>query len=439
MAGMRQPASLFRSLRPILAAGTLALASGLSLAGTAPDPVTVPEGGIESLPLDERLALSARWDLAYYLFQLQEYAAAAEEFEKILRVIPGEPTLLALVGSCHSMSGRWQEGEASLLKAHARSPGDADVNGLLGQFYLSQGKGMRGAFFLEHALKAAPELAELRTNLADAYLAAGQHARAQVHLETLLKERGGVEFGDPGLDHAYARCLVQSGGFREAMPFALRAHRSQPGNPAFARTLGLALFGANRFGEAARLLAAGRGFSAGAEGDTELHLRLGEALFQDRRWDAAETAWLQGITRAPAAYPIYSRLIDFYLGTAKPSQAFRVAAYAASENPGHPGNLLLEVRLSRKLADHAAARKALQRLKRQACGSMAEDALWEEAQLEYETGRFTACGKILDRLQARKRGKGEGFARLGEVHRLRSKLAAADERAAGNLYSRASR
>lgn len=449
MAGMRLPAPLSWTLRSTLALGFLALAAGLPLSASAAEPVA--ETGIESLPLDERLALSARWDLAYYLFQMQEYAAAADEFEKILKVIPGEATLLALVGSCYSMSGRWKEGEASLLEARARSPGDADVNGLLGQFYLSLGKGMKGAFYLEHALKAAPELNELRTNLAEVYLDAGHHERARVHLETLLEERGGEEFGDPKLEHAFARCLLQTGRFRESLPFALRAQKSQPSNPAFARTLGLALFGANRYREAARMLTVGRGFSAGPESDAELHLHLGEALFQDRRWDAAEDAWLKGITRVPTAYVLYSRLLDFYLGTARPAQAARVVAHAASENPGHPGNLLLEARLNRKLADYAAARKALVRLKRQACGAMGQEALWEEAQLEYETGRLTSCGKILDRLLSGKKGKGNGedHARLGEVHRLKGKLAAvngvdgvdgrAAGKAAGNLFSRAGR
>src|SRR5688500_4535839 len=111
---MRLPVPLSWALRPALALAVLAIAAGRPLA--APAAESAPEtasatAGIESLPLDERLALSARWDLAYYLFQMQEYGAAADEFEKILRVIPGEATLLALVGSCYSMSGRWKEGE----------------------------------------------------------------------------------------------------------------------------------------------------------------------------------------------------------------------------------------------------------------------------------------------------------------------------------------
>lgn len=378
------------------------------------------EGGIESLPLDDRLALSARWDLGYYLFQIQEYPAAAAEFEKIRAVLPREAALLALIGSCYSMSGRWQEGETNLLQARELDPSDADVNGLLGQFYLTQGKGLKGAFFLEHALKAAPELVDLRISLADIYLDAGQAAKARGHLEILLAERGGEEFGDPRLEHAYARVLVLAGAFREAMPFAQRAHQAQPAHPAYARTLGLCLLGMGRYAEAARMLAAGRGTGA-SESDAELHLQLGEALFLDRRWEPAEDAWLAGISRFPGYFPLYARLIDYYLGTTRPIQASRVVDFARKRNPDHPGNQLLDARFHRKLGDFAAARKAVTRLKRQAAGRMAADALWEEALIEYESGRFATCRRILDRLLAM--GKGDPSTRPAEAHLLKARMA----------------
>lgn len=412
MAKMARAALFLRIISPRLClAGFLAL--GIS--------ARAEQAGIEALPQEERLALSARWDLGYYLFQMGEYAAAAAEFEKIRQVLPGESTLLALIGSCYSMTGRWKEGEQNLLQARERDPKDADVNGLLGQFYLSLGKGMKGAFYLEHALRAAPELADLRANLADIYLDAGQADKAKAHLETLLNERGGEEFGEPRLEHAYARCQVQAGRFREGLPFALRAYQAHPGNPAYARTLGLCLMGANRYGEAARMLAAGKSVPGNAASDADLHLQLGEALFQDRRWEAAEEAWLSGITKFPRYYPLFSRLLDYYLGTANPRQAGRVVAFAEDQNPGHPGNLLLRVRLDRKLGDFTQARKSLVRLKRQACGPMQHEALWEEAQLDYDMGRYASCGKILDKLLSK--GKGEGFNRLGEVHHLKARLA----------------
>ena len=177
--------------------------------------------------------------------------------------------MLALIGSCYSMSGRWQEGETNLLKARKLDPADADVNGLLGQFYLSQGKALKGAFYLEHALKGAPELVELRANLVDIYLDAGQPARARLHLEVLLRERGGEDFGEARLEHAYARVLVLAGSFREALPFAMRAQQAQPSQPAFSRTLGLCLLGMGRYGEAARMLSAGRNVGT-SQSDAEL-------------------------------------------------------------------------------------------------------------------------------------------------------------------------
>ena len=56
-----------------------------------------------------------------------------------------------------------------------------------------------------------------------------------------------------------------------------------------------------------------------------------------------------------------------------------------------------------------------------------DEALWEEAQLEYETGRFASCGRILDRLLAKGKTKVPGVP--GEGHLLKARLALRD----GNL------
>jgi Flp pilus assembly protein TadD len=240
----------------------------------------VASNAIEYLPqgetqmnYDERVALNSRWDLGYYLFQMQEFGAAAKEFEKIRQVLPKDASLLALIGSCYSMSGHWTEGEKALLEAKAQNPEDEDINGLLGQFYLSAGQSLKGAAYLEHSLKVTPEQDELRARLANLYLDAGKGERARYHLEYLLRARAAEVaerdssgegptvakgFGFPELDYDYARCLLQSGNFEEGLAFARLAHDAEPANPRFARALGLCLMGTRQYGEAALMLAAGR-------------------------------------------------------------------------------------------------------------------------------------------------------------------------------------
>lgn len=365
-----------------------------------------------AMTAEQSVALSTRWDLAYYLFQSQDYNGAVVEFEKLRAVMPKDATLLALIGSCYSMSGRWTEGEKALLEAWQENREDSDLNGLLGQFYLSEHQAMKGAFYLEHALRLSPDQEDLRTRLVEVYVQAEQFDKARLHIETLLKDRGG-ELGDPELDHAYARCLVRSGNFKEALKHAMTAQQADPVNPSYARTLGLALLGLNRYGEAARLLAGSKPWLDGSE---EIYLQLGEALFQDRQWDAAESAWLEGARKFPDSYALFSRLMEYYIGADKPERARRVAAFARMQNPGHVGNLLLEARLSRKLGSYASARMAVDRLKRMACGALVSEALWEEAQLDFETGMSAACAKILDRL-VRDGNRG------AEAHLLKAKLA----------------
>jgi len=218
------------------------------------------------------------------------------------------------------MAGRWQEGETALLQARSQNPDDDDINSLLGQFYLSAGQPLKGAAYMEHSLRITPEQEDLRARLAAIYLDAGQVERAHDHLEMLLKAHGGQSFGDPEMDNEYARCMVQLGKFKEGLAFADRAYRAEPSNARFARVLGLCLMGNNRYEEASRMLALGRGEVLA---DADLYLQLGEAYFMDRHWEEAEKAWLDGVSRYPASYDILSRLVEYYIGAAKPDRARR--------------------------------------------------------------------------------------------------------------------
>lgn len=373
-------------------------------------------GGATRMSLDQRLELNSRWDLGYYLFQIQEFGAAAKEFEKIRAVLPNDASLLALIGSCYSMSGQWKEGERALLEAMVQSPDDEDINGLLGQFYVTAGQTLKGAAYLEHSLKVTPEQDDVRARLANLYLEAGQPERAGYHLEWLLRGRGedsAQGFGFPELDYAYARCLLLSGRTRESLAFADFAHRAEPTDARYSRVMGLALMANNQYAEAARLLAEGR---TELQGEALVYLQWGEALFLDRRWEEAETVWLEGASRFPGSYDLLWRLAEYYVGTARPAKAHRVLKFGEDRNPGHPGNRLLEARLHRKLGEYAAAGKSLDRLKRMACGQMAHEALWEEAQLDFASGKLGDCDKALDRILL-------GKHRRAEAHLLKAKLA----------------
>ena len=400
----------------ILALGALWVSvAGLETMAAAPAAIEYLPNGATKMDMEERLSLNSRWDLGYYLFQMQEFSAAASEFEKIRKVLPNDPSLLALIGSCDSMSGKWTQGEKALLEAKDQNPEDEDINGLLGQFYLSAGQAMKGAAYLEHALKITPEQDDLRSRLATLYLDAGQGERARYHLEYLLRMRGGdsAGFGVPELDYDYARCLIHAGQFKEAELFAGLAHAAEPANARYSRVFGLSLMGSNRYAEAAKMLSAGRNE---IEAEEVIYLQWGEALFLDRRWEAAEAVWLEGVSRFPKSYELLSRLIEYYVATAKPGKARRVVAFGEQRNPGNPGNLLLQARLLRKLGYYSASGKSLDRLKRMACGSMAKEALWEEAQLDFSSAKYASCDKVLDNLLLAKHRK-------AEAHLLKAKLA----------------
>ena len=406
-----------RNVSRILSLATLAACAALgeSLAA-APAAIEYLPNGATKMSYEDRVSLNSRWDLGYYLFQMQEFNAAAKEFEKIRQVLPNDASLLALIGSCYSMSGKWNEGEKALLEAKEQNPEDEDINGLLGQFYLSAGQSLKGAAYLEHSLRITPEQDDLRARLSTLYLDAGQTERARYHLEYLLRARGEDTlsgFGFPDLDCDYARCLLQSGKFKEGLVYANLAHKAEPANARYSRVLGLCLMGDNQYAEAARMLSAGRNE---IQAEEVIYLQWGEALFLDRRWESAEAVWLEGISRFPKSYELMSRLVEYYISTAKPAKARRVVAFGESRNPGNPGNLLLDARLLRKLGYYSASSKSLERLKRMACGPMAKEALWEEAQLDFAMAKYGSCDKLLDNLLLAKH-------RRAEAHLLKAKLA----------------
>jgi tetratricopeptide (TPR) repeat protein len=409
------PAS--RTLFRILPLASL-VASGV-LPGSAETPAAIEylPNGATRMSYEQRVTLNSRWDLGYYLFQMQEFGAAAKEFEKIRQVLPNDPSLLALIGSCYSMSGQWSQGEKALLEASAQNPDDDDINGLLGQFYVSAGQSLKGAAYLEHSLRITPGQDDIRARLATLYLDAGRIERAKYNLEYLLRSRGeeamASGFGIAELDYAYSRCLIQSGRFTDAQVFADFAHKAEPANARYARALGLCLMGNNRYAEAARMLSAGRNE---IQAEEIIYLQWGEALFLDRRWESAEAVWLEGVSRFPKSYELMSRLVEYYIQTAKPAKARRIVAFAETRNPGNPGNLLLDARLQRKLGFYSAAGKAVGRLKRMSCGAMAKEALWEEAQLDFAMAKYRTCDRILDGLL-------QANHRPAEAHLLKAKLA----------------
>lgn len=373
---------------------------------------------------EQKQSLNARWELAYFLFQNQEYQTAAIEFEKIRKYVPHDASLLALLGSCYSMSGKWEQGEKALLQAHTQNPDDDDINGLLGQFYLSQGQGSKATAFLEKSLVVNPDQEDVRAKLAHVYLNLGDIRNAKKHFEALLESQGALFFADAELNFEYGKCLIELNDSRNAMPYLQTAYQLQPSDGRIAEAYGYSLYTQNYFIEAAQVLEKIR---QEKWVKVDLYLQIGESHYLSRNWEMAEKIWLEGLKRFPSSYAMMSRLIDYYIGIAMPNRAARVVVFGEKLNQGNPGNLLLQTQLKRKLSNYAAAWKALERLKRQACAPMTDEAMWEEAQLYFETGKYGNCQKVLDLLLLTQH-------RNGEVHLLKAKLAllGGDKRVAQN-------
>lgn len=338
--------------------------------------------------------LQARCDLARALLEKGEFAAASLELEKSLALGADPFTMHALLSTSYLMSGDLARAAAHLAAAHTLNPDNPDLLALEGQFELSFGNRHRGEALLEALVVKQPQTAEARLLLLRSYLQTEALEKAKPHLGYLLSlEEGPFTLTTLVLK---ARYDGLSGKYEEALQAATEAYAREPGALEGVREFGLANLHMQRYEIAKPLLE--HAWNAGPR-DPQMAFALGELHFRLGDWEAAESYWKQGHRMNPLAYPMAQKLFSLYLATGRIASAENLLGNVQRLFPDRAESQLLHAFWARKMGQYAKADHQLLRLIRLGQqGELAADVRWEQAQLEFESGRHRNCEKLLKAL-----------------------------------------
>ncbi len=141
-----------------------------------------------------------------------DYAAAARDFERALKIDPKASYALANLAQAYSQLGRTQEAEATFRRALDADPGDADAADRLGLLLAKQDRFDEAKALFQKAIENKRDHASAINNLAVLYLKLNQPADAEAAL------RYGIRVA-PGEDRIYlnlARLYMQQGDRNKA-------------------------------------------------------------------------------------------------------------------------------------------------------------------------------------------------------------------------------
>ncbi|MFI5337001.1 MAG: tetratricopeptide repeat protein [Opitutales bacterium] len=261
--------------------------------------------------------LTEQLQQALTLHQAGRLPAARERYEALLRLRPGYPPALHLLGLLAVTEGRIKEGIGHYEACLRSEPGFAAAWTNLGNALLADGRAAEAVAAHQRAVTLAPGLAEAYCNLGQALQAQGRSADAVAALQRAVELKPGLAEAHNNLgsvhkaageleqaEAAYRQALVVRPEYAEAWYNLgnVRLARRQPAaaEEAYARALALAPRHAaahNNRGQALKEL--GRLDEARAAFATALTLKpeyaeaqtnLGNVLQAERRWEEAIAA-----------------------------------------------------------------------------------------------------------------------------------------------------
>lgn len=157
----------------------------------------------------------------------QAFVRAAEEFEVVLRLEPGDTASLSQLAELYAAAGDRARAAQALERYVAREPGNAEALLRLGALYLELDQANQAAAAFGRAVELRPESVRARLSLADACARAGQVELAITHYRQALER-------DPENVHAHlalGEVLLRGERFGEARDEAEAALQQDHGSP----------------------------------------------------------------------------------------------------------------------------------------------------------------------------------------------------------------
>lgn len=229
-------------------------------------------------------------------------AAVEAWLKKGLAAAPGDVDLLHTLGVWYARKGRGADAEKTLAEAARLAPRSAPVLASLGDVYLTSSNTLRQAEdAFRRAVAADPACLPCQVGLSRALAGLGDVTQARSLLEKAVRSFP----SDPRPLHALARLAASQGQFEEAITYHQRTIAVAPDFLAAYLDQGDLYLARN---DADKAVATYRAGVASVKDPVPVLFRLGVAYEAAGRFDEAERAYLDAVTRDPLLYGAYNNL-----------------------------------------------------------------------------------------------------------------------------------
>lgn len=261
--------------------------------------------------------------------QCGERDLARAGYQAVLRLAPGQPDALHLLGVLAFESGQYETAIELIRSAIAGDGAAAPFHVNLGNALQALGRLDEAVASFRAALVLAPDSAETHYNLGHALLRSGRLAEAVAALTRTIELRPGLSAAHFSLGAA----LHDLGRFDEAAESYRRVLQLEPGHDVARLNLGSLLEAQGRHSEALVEFTAAQ---ASRPDDSALQFRMGSTLLAAERWDEALERYQVVLTNEPDNGEAWLGFGLAHRGAGRPDEARAAIARAVELQPDSP-------------------------------------------------------------------------------------------------------
>ncbi|MEA2626482.1 MAG: hypothetical protein QOD06_2527 [Candidatus Binatota bacterium] len=271
--------------------------------------------------------------LGWSLHRLGRKREAMAVWQDVLKVTPGEPSLLVAIAQAHEQDGDWKRALAAYGEALASDPKNRSARMGRARVLLAQ-KNYAGA---EREVRAILDRdshdVDARVTLAEIYQRTGRTKEAARIVETLASRRPDARYF-PFL----ARAMLELGRTREAIDYFRRSLRDKPGDRGLTLGLARAYTRAQDFAAAERTLSE---YAAKHPEDDDVRRDLAETAAIAGKPEEAEREWRELVRRKPDDAAIRLKLARALFASGQDEEAIAQVHDVLKREPENIGALTM--------------------------------------------------------------------------------------------------
>lgn len=206
-------------------------------------------GGADSAPHPAEVSFDEALEMAMNLHRRNQLDGAVELYGRLLKVAPGHPDVLHLLGMARHQMGQSDEGVSLIRQAIGRAPEFVGYVNNLGNIHMARGEIDQAMTAYLKAVELDADNADLHNNLGALYKAQRQfeQARASYERAMALNPQHINAHNNMGL------LFAELGDRPQAIAYYIRALELMPGDSSARRLLGTTYYAMGRIDDAAEV------------------------------------------------------------------------------------------------------------------------------------------------------------------------------------------